>query len=107
MKQFYTVVLDRLTDFSGRLLSEPYEAGWADEAIAFIRIHEAEPSDHIHAWIQISPDGIEWMDEGHHIECAGVNSLHCIRISNFGGWLRLCLESERNCKVTTYFALKG
>ena len=38
MKQFYTVVLDRMTEFEGLLDSEPYEAGWADEVIAFIRV---------------------------------------------------------------------
>ena len=63
MKQFYTVVLDRLASFSGRLDSEPYETGWADELIAFVRVHEKAQCTALRAWLQISPDGIEWIDE--------------------------------------------
>lgn len=107
MKQFYTVVLDRLTVFSGTLLSEPYEAGWADEAIAFVRIHDGSSITHMRVWVQISPDGIEWIDEGTSAQWDGRQTIVPVRVSNFGGWLRLCIETDGQCKVTSYFALKG
>jgi len=107
MKQFYTVVLDRMTTFEGRLDSEPYEAGWADEVIAFVRVHEIEPDAHVSGRLQISPDGINWIDEGAAIESSGGAGISFMRTANFGGWLRLCVMCEGKCSVTTYLALKG
>ena len=60
MKEFYTVVLDRLKEIDCTYSSEPYEAGWADEAIAFIRVHKIEEGKRLSAKIEISPDGIEY-----------------------------------------------
>lgn len=107
MKQFYTVVLDRLATFKSRLDSEPYEAGWADTLIAFVRIHEKKGNSAFKAWLQISPDGIEWIDEGSSAVLEKGNNLMFFKASGFGGFLRLCLECDDECRVTTYFALKG
>lgn len=107
MKQFYTVVLDRMTTFSGRLDSEPYEAGWADEAIVFVRVHDLKEGSKVSFNVQISPDGINWIDEGtpsKELSAAGVQFL---RVREFGGWLRLCVNCSGECKVTTYLSLKG
>jgi len=107
MKQFYTVVLDRLMTFEGILNSEPYEAGWADEVIGFVRVHEIEKDARLKAKLQISPDGIQWVDEGSFLEVRGKECVSFLRTTNFGGWLRLCIECEGACKATTYLALKG
>ena len=107
MKQFYTVVLDRLASFSGRFDSEPYETGWADELIAFVRVHEKAQCTALRAWLQISPDGIEWIDEGTSAALSEGSSLLFMKARDFGGWVRLCVECDDECKVTTYLALKG
>lgn len=106
MKQSYTVVLDRMLDFEKKYESEPYEAGWADEVVSFIRIHQIGVGDMVKAKLEISPDGIEWVAEGAEgmMDHSGVFFL---RTTNFGGWLRLVLECGSCVKVTTYLALKG
>ncbi len=38
MKQSHTTVLERNTEWSGRFETEPYEVGWASEAIFFARV---------------------------------------------------------------------
>lgn len=106
MKQFYTVVLDRMVDFENRYESEPYEAGWADEVVSFIRIHEIGPGQMMKATIEISPDGIEWANEGTEKTIDGTG-VFFLRTTNFGGWLRLVIEGNSSAKITTYFALKG
>jgi kynurenine formamidase len=107
MKQFYTVVLDRMTTFSGKLDSEPYEAGWADEAIAFVRVHDLKEGSKVSFHVQISPDGINWIDEGTPAKEVTAVGVDFLRVREFGGWLRLCIESHDECKVTTYLSLKG
>jgi hypothetical protein len=106
MKQFYTVVLDRLTDFKGCFRTEPYESGWADEVVAFVRVHEKSGRAELGARLQISPDGIEWVDEGAKANTAEAGVIF-MRTTNFGGWLRIVIECEDDCKITTYLALKG
>jgi hypothetical protein len=109
MKQFYTVVLDRFQRLSGTYTTEPYETGWADEAIAFIRIHELDLKTTVEAKIQISIDGIVWLDEG--TAFAPITDLgdHFVKVSHFGGWMRILLTipPEKSCKATLSIALKG
>ncbi len=107
MKQFYTVVLDRMTSFNGRLDSEPYEAGWADEVIAYVRVHTIEPNANFSAKLQISPDGINWVDEGASIDSVDEDCVSFMKATHFGGWLRICATCTASCKITTYLALKG
>lgn len=107
MKKFYTVVLDRLTRFDKKIESEPYECGWADEAIAFLRVEEIEEGADFRMKLQISPDGIVWVDEG--TEKAGINKegIYFMKTTNFGGWLRLVVEGDKDARITSYLALKG
>lgn len=107
MKEFYTVVLDRLTNFKGELASEPYEAGWADEALAFLRIHSIYDECKVSFRVQISPDGLLWSDEGSEKKNINKEGVYFLKIKEFGGWLRLIVESNKEVKVTTYIDLKG
>ncbi len=107
MKKFYTVVLDRLTRFSGRIESEPYECGWADEVIAFLRVEEIDGEAYFKMKLQISPDGIVWADEGTEKDAIREKGIYFMRTTNFGGWLRLVVEGEKGAVITSYLALKG
>ena len=109
MKQFYTVVLDRITEFQGLLESEPYEVGWANEAIFFVRIHAMEKGAVLDGKVQISADGIQWVDEGTQIIGMSAVRSYCVKVTHFGGWLRFVLTGPvaKQCTVTTYLVLKG
>lgn len=85
---------------------EPYEAGWAKEAIAFVCIHEAnDHSAHLLVALESSPDGIRWAS------LAPVQELppfgvHRLRADGFGNWLRATLVSTGEVCVDFYWVLK-
>lgn len=110
MRQFQTTILERKTNITNGHVTEPLEAAWAEEAIFFIQIIEAGKDQiHLQAHAQISPDGIRWIDEGTTIETSQKPGLYFLRISHFGGWLRLRFtispESE-SVVITTHLVLK-
>lgn len=86
-----TFVLVRGEEWSGEATSEPLEAGWAREAVVFLRPLKLK-GDAAAAEInvQLSPDGIRWADEGTTIPLGGeVDRVTFARIGHFGNWLRL------------------
>jgi len=61
----YTVTIERNRVFQGEFTTEPYECGWASEAIFFIRKLETTGRTlGAKLRVQISADGIRWCDEG-------------------------------------------
>lgn len=91
MRQSHTAVLARNEVWSGEVSTEPYEAGWASEAILFLRVLEdCNVSQQIEFNIQISPDGMHWCDEGTSVHLSGYSTVPSFaRVSNFGNWIRL------------------
>ena len=59
-----TTVVSRNERWSGEAASEPYEAGWAREAIFFVRALKQPVGPIATAWIEMSPDGMHWLREG-------------------------------------------
>lgn len=110
MRQSFTAVLERNTTWQGEFALEPYESAWATEAIYFIRALAVEGMpDSVTANVQISPDGIHWCDEGSTISLPNVaEGLTFVRVSQFGGWLRLVgkLPDGASLKVIVYLVLK-
>jgi hypothetical protein len=105
-----TVVLERLKDFSGPFETEPYEAGWAREAIFFLRVHSLAKGTALRAFAQISVDGIEWIDEGSVFPAIQATSSYFLKLTNFGGWLRLRTEMEGGApaaRITIQLVLKS
>jgi hypothetical protein len=86
-----TFVLVRGEDWSGEAASEPLEAGWAREAVIFLRpLKVTGDAGAAGVHVQISPDGIRWVDEGTTIPLAGVvDQVTFARVGGFGNWLRL------------------
>jgi hypothetical protein len=110
MRSFYTSVVELRQPFKSVVASEPYECGWADEAIFFISAEkEGAEFDEIDLQVQISADGIRWVDEGTRARLAGPGLTAC-RVSHFGGWLRVSGSikghSER-AVLSVRLALKG
>ena len=94
MRQFHTAHLEVKRDFSEDFQTHPYECGWANEAIFFIRVEDVSGEDSVlNAEAQISADGITWTDEGTAFRPIRKKGLSFIRLKHFGGWLRL------NCSI--------
>jgi hypothetical protein len=111
MKQIHTAVLERFGTFSEDFATEPYEAGWAEEAIFFVRIDGVDGAEAaLSGRVQISPDGISWIDEGTTLTPVRKPGLVCARVRHYGNWLRLaCQVSGRPAafRGTIYLCLKG
>lgn len=91
MKNVHTAPLEILAPKSnGTFVTEPYEAGWADEALAIVYAREcAGPAPHLELRPQISADGVRWMDHGAApLVLEGEGGGH-IAFVHFGNWLRL------------------
>lgn len=117
----YTAIVERNVSWEGSFSTEPYECGWAKEAIFFIRALDAAegaggtgngaapgegPGE---ARIQISPDGMRWIDEGSVFSLPGAadQATFC-RVSHFGNWLRVAGNTEtRKLRVLVTLHLKA
>jgi hypothetical protein len=109
--QFHTTVLERLKPIRSSFDTEPYEAGWAREAMFFVRIHDISgaPGTMTSA-IQVSADGIMWVDEGTTFTWPAEPAVCFARVTHFGGWLRLrntISGGEGEVKTTIQLVLKG
>jgi hypothetical protein len=113
IRNTYTAVVARGETWAGRVETEPYEAAWAGEAIFFVRALEAAPGAAalaVAARVQISPDGMHWVDEGTRLELpAQAGAVAFARVREFGGWLRLAADvpAEAGLKVVATLALKA
>jgi hypothetical protein len=101
-------VVERGEPLSGDFATEPYEAGWATEAIVFVRLLETAPNVALSARVQISPDGLHWIDEGTELPpLAG--GMAFARVREFGNWLRLAgsvAPAGTAVRALIYLALK-
>jgi hypothetical protein len=86
--------------FSQDFTTEPYEAGWADEAIFFVRIDEISGAQvRLTGSVQVSPDGIVWTNEGTSLPAIEGTGVTFTRVRHFGNWLRLaCTVSGRDAQ---------
>ncbi|MBI4587297.1 MAG: hypothetical protein HY725_00540 [Candidatus Rokubacteria bacterium] len=110
MRQSYTAVVERANPLSGEFATEPYETGWAREAVIFVKVRE-EPGDNVElrARVQISPDGIDWVDEGTTFPAIRRRGVYFVKVSNFGNWLRLAgrvTDPGAKIRALVYIALK-
>jgi hypothetical protein len=108
MRESHTAIIERNVEWDSAIETEPYEVSWASEAIFFIRLLDAEGSQPVHLDVQISPDGIRWCSEGTTLKIDFNTEISFVRLSNFGGWLRLSghiLAAQRS-RVIVYLGLK-
>lgn len=110
MRQSHTTVIERNVTWKGDFEIEPYEVAWASEAIYFIRaLNAAGMSPGERAQVQISPDGIHWVDEGRALPLPTTpGALTFARVDHFGGWLRALgtLPEGASLQVIVYLTLK-
>jgi len=85
---------------------EPYEAGWASRAIAFVCVHEPAPDGlHLQVILESSPDGLRWAPL-HAMEVIDQPGAHRTEIQGFGNWLRARLTAAEPCCADFYWVLK-
>ena len=90
MRDAYTAILVQAEEWSGYSESEPYEAPWASEAVIFLRLLDnTSTQGGLEARVQISPDGIHWVDEGTTVAIPAGDEVTFARVREFGQYLRL------------------
>jgi hypothetical protein len=105
-----TAVIGRNENWSGDAATEPYEAGWAREAIFFVRALKQPVGAVPEAWVEISPDGMHWVLEGTRFRMpAERDAVAVARLTCFGNWLRVAARFEPGaaCAVLVTLHLKA
>ncbi|UJQ93883.1 hypothetical protein [Mariluticola halotolerans] len=110
MRMSTSAVIARNVEWSDKACSEPYEAGWADTAIFFVRALKPGSGMAGRAFLEISPDGMHWVREGSSFDLpTGKDEVSFLRISHFGTWVRLACEfaPESSLRVLVTLHLKS
>ena len=105
LRESYTAVVERSDELRGDFATEPYECGWAGEAIFFVRtLERAGNLEDVTLHVQISADGIRWCDEGTSVTLGGAEVVYC-KVSHFGNWLRLAGRLPDGASMRAIIAL--
>jgi len=108
--QSQAAVIARNETWTGTVATEPHEAGWAHEAIFFVRaLHDAigKPGT---ARVELSPDGMRWAPEGTVFDLPSkADEVTFARVVHFGTWLRISanLPDGASLVVLVTLQLKG
>lgn len=102
-----TAIVARNELWSGEAASEPYEAGWASEAVIFIRALKDPKGPQPQVRAEISPDGMRWLPEGTAVAMPTArDGISVLRVRHFGNWLRVAASfaggSESTVLVTMH-----
>jgi hypothetical protein len=102
-----TAIVARNDRWSGRSASEPHEAGWAREAVIFVRALKEPKGVQPVARVEISPDGMRWIAEGTEAAMPSArDGITVMRVAHFGNWLRVAADfadgSESTVLVTIH-----
>lgn len=101
-----TAILARNETWRGEAASEPYEAGWAREAVLFVRALKPSVGPAGEGRIEISPDGMHWVPEGTTLTFPGEkDGIAAARIRHFGNWLRLAATFAPGAEATVLVTL--
>lgn len=93
MRESHTVILERHAPWTAWHETEPYECGWAGEALFFV-YSTAPLAVDVALQAQVSADGRRWVDHGpsHGLNAGRSGTAYAVP-APFGGWLRLRLEA--------------
>ena len=85
---------------------EPYEAGWASEAVAYLCVHDNQAADFgLQVVLETSVDGLRWAAL-RSLEVIGRPGVYRERVEGFGNWLRARLTAAEPCCADFYWVLK-
>ncbi|KAA0969376.1 hypothetical protein FPY71_12540 [Aureimonas fodinaquatilis] len=101
-----TAIVTRNDTWSGVAASEPFEAGWAREAVFFVRALKQPIGASAKGRVEISPDGIIWIAEGTEFDLpASRDAVAVARVAHFGNWLRVRAEFADGAECTVLVTL--
>jgi hypothetical protein len=101
-----SAIVARNEEWSGESATEPYEAGWATEALFFVRALKPSLGDPGVAWVEISPDGMNWVRDGEEFVLpTNSQGVALARASHFGTWLRLAARMPQGSALTVLVTL--
>ncbi|SEF18101.1 hypothetical protein [Jiangella alba] len=109
MRNFQMTVVERREPFEHEVQTHPFEAAWASEAIFFVRVEAIPDGTRLDAAVQMSADGIRWVDEGTTFPTMSAAGDYAVKVSHFGGWLRLAGRlqgADPAATLTVQLALK-
>lgn len=94
MKTCHTVPLEVLSPKpGGPFVTEPHEAGWADEALAIVHVRETHgQAPRLVLRAQLSADGVRWFDHPAAPLLFTAPGGAALPLTHFGNWLRLAGE---------------
>jgi hypothetical protein len=102
LRELQTAVLMEHETINGDFTSDPYEAGWALEAMAFVYVKSApktienqEYPPSLNLRVQLSADGRRWVEDGTRLQPLTQPGSYLLRVSHFGNWLRIVGTTER------------
>jgi len=108
LRHSHTAVIARNEVWSGQAETEPYEAGWAREAMVFITTLSSSglAAGNGAARVQISPDGMRWVDEGSVLDVpAQMDGVSVARLQHFGNWLRVVSDMPAGSQAAVLVTL--
>lgn len=101
-----TAVVARNESWTGTSATEPYEVGWAREAIVFVRALKDPKGPLPKARIEISADGLHWCHEGSEFELpTAKDAVAFQRVSHFGNFLRVVATLPEGAEITVLVTL--
>lgn len=103
-----TAIVARNEEWRGPSATEPYECGWAREAIVFVRALKVSglPAG-VPARVQVSPDGMRWLDEGGTLTLpTSVDQQAWARVERFGSWLRVAADIPAGASISVLVTLQ-
>jgi hypothetical protein len=101
-----TAIVARNEIWMGKSASEPYEAGWAKEAIVFVRALKQPKGTLPKARIEISADGMHWCPEGSEFALpAAENAVTFQRLGHFGNFLRVAVDLPDGAEITVLVSM--
>lgn len=101
LRESITYVIARNETWVGPSATEPVEAGWATEAVFFVRALGAPEGPMPQVRAQISADGMRWVDEGTVADMPAVlDDVQVLRVAHFGNWLRLATDLAEGATAT-------
>jgi len=101
-----TAIVARNETWTGESATEPYEAGWAKEAVVFVRALKPPKGALPKARIEISADGMHWCHEGSEFALpVETDAVSFQRVAHFGNFLRVAASLPDGCEIVVLVAL--
>jgi hypothetical protein len=108
IRESQSAVVVRNELWQGTFTTEPYEAGWAQEAVIFVTALRDAAGAAGTAHVEISPDGMRWAREGTSFALpVRKDAVAFARLGHFGNWLRLAVDMPEGSELTALVTIHG